>query len=106
MKGVAIHIGPESYIVVRKDGGEALTGERAGQLLSRERKVPLPGADAVERSGRPHRPSRHRKRRADLARSQTLRMYGRILHGNREIPPLFGRNRGPDRIGKSKDAHR
>jgi hypothetical protein len=35
-EGVATHTGPESCVVVRKGGGEALTGERAGRLLSRE----------------------------------------------------------------------
>ena len=34
---VAIHIDPESCAGVREDVGEALTGERAGQPLSRER---------------------------------------------------------------------
>ena len=33
---VAIHIDPESCAGVREDVGEALTGERAGQPLSRE----------------------------------------------------------------------
>jgi hypothetical protein len=35
-EGVATHTGPESCVVVRKDGGEALTGECAGRVLSRE----------------------------------------------------------------------
>jgi len=35
-EGVAIHTGPESCTFVRKGEGEALTGERAGQVLSRE----------------------------------------------------------------------
>ena len=39
-EGVANQIGPESCAVVREDGGEALTGERAGQVLSRERTSP------------------------------------------------------------------
>ena len=100
------HIGPESCAFVRKDGGEALAGERAGQPLSRESRESLPGADVVERCGRQHRLPRQRERRADPARSQTLRMHGSILHGNREIPPSSGSSRGPGRIGKSKDARR
>jgi hypothetical protein len=36
IEGVAIHDGPESCAVVREGGGEALTGVRAGQPLSRE----------------------------------------------------------------------
>ena len=39
-EGVAIHTGPESCIGVRKGAGEALTGVRAGQLLSREIETP------------------------------------------------------------------
>ena len=35
-KGVAHHLDPESCAWVRKDVGEALTGARAGQLLSSE----------------------------------------------------------------------
>ncbi len=35
-KGVAIHPGPESCVGAREDVGEALTGEAAGQPLSRE----------------------------------------------------------------------
>ncbi len=36
---VAIHIRPESCADIREDVGEALTGERAGRPLSRERFV-------------------------------------------------------------------
>ena len=44
-EGVAIHIGPKSCAVAREGLGEALTGERIGQPLSRERilsRVPRP----------------------------------------------------------------
>ncbi len=36
VEGVATHDGPKSCVVVRKGGGEALTGVRAGEVLSRE----------------------------------------------------------------------
>jgi hypothetical protein len=36
-EGVASHIGPESCVACREVRGEALTGERAGQPLSRDR---------------------------------------------------------------------
>src|SRR5437660_10280009 len=36
IEGVAIHDGPESCTVAREGDGEALTGVRAGQPLSRE----------------------------------------------------------------------
>jgi len=45
-EGVANHIGPEPCAVIREDGGEASVGVRAGQPLSRDRKL-FPGADAV-----------------------------------------------------------
>lgn len=35
-EGIASHIGPESCADARKGIGEALTGEKAGQVLSRE----------------------------------------------------------------------
>ena len=35
-EGVATHAGPESCVDVREGGGEALTGARAGRVLSRE----------------------------------------------------------------------
>src|SRR5947209_7650499 len=39
IEGLATHDGPESCVGVREGVGEALTGVRAGQLLSREIKV-------------------------------------------------------------------
>ena len=53
-EGVAIRTGSESCIGVHKGAGEALTGVRAGQPLSREIETPpwkrwlLRSADAVE----------------------------------------------------------
>jgi len=47
-EGVASRTGPESCVAVREDGGEALTGERMGRVLSRESHGQLRGADAVE----------------------------------------------------------
>ena len=45
-EGVANHIGPEPCAVIREDAGEASVGVRAGQPLSRDRKL-FPGAYAV-----------------------------------------------------------
>ena len=36
VEGLATHDDPESYVGVREDAGEALTGARAGRVLSRE----------------------------------------------------------------------
>ena len=94
-EGVALHTGPESCTFVRKGEGEALTGERAGRVLSREieppsrKRWPLLGADAVERSGRQNWKRRNRETLLDLARSKTLRMHASTLCGNREVPCLF-----------------
>jgi RNA-directed DNA polymerase len=111
-EGVATHTGPESCAIARKSDGEALTGGRAGQVLSREihdpRRKPgvLRGADAVEEGGRLHLPYRQREIRKDPARSETLCTHRHISHGNREIPRLSPAEGAGDRIGKSKDARR
>ena len=101
-EGVATHTVPESCGVARKSGVEALTGVRAGRVLSRERRF-LRGADAVRRSGRLHRLSRYRERQSDPARSQTPCTYGNTSRGNREVPCLPG---VAGRVGKSKDVRR
>src|SRR6266403_834784 len=67
---VATHIGPESCGAARKGGVEALTGERAGRVFSRVRTF-LRDADAVRRSGRPHRVHRYREVYLRPARSET-----------------------------------
>lgn len=41
-EGVAIHIGPEPCVGVRKDGDEASVGEGIGQPLSRESQSRVP----------------------------------------------------------------
>ena len=104
-EGVAIHTDPESCAVVRKDRGEALTGARAGQVLSREIQQ-LRAADAFGLSGRQHRSHRYREMRSEPARSETLCTYGNILRGSREVlrPPVEEGLTG--RIGKSKDVCR
>jgi len=45
-KEVALHVVPESCVAYREVWREALTGVRAGQPSSRDRKL-FPGADAV-----------------------------------------------------------
>ena len=40
-EGLANHTGPESCGGIREDAGEALTGERTGQPLSREKDFDL-----------------------------------------------------------------
>ena len=104
-EGVAIHTGPESCVDVREGGGEALTGVRAGRVLSRENQI-LRVADALGSVGRQHRPCRYRETRPGPARSVTPRTHGNISHGSREIPRLPGAEGAAGRIGKSEDARR
>src|SRR5260370_25352992 len=103
--GLATHIGPESCGAIRKNGVEALTGERAGRVFSRVRTF-LRDADAVGVSGRPHRVHRYREVHQSPARSETPCTYADTSHGNREIPspPRAAVARG--RIGKSKVGRR
>lgn len=110
-KGLATHSGPESWVFVGDDEGQALTGERAGRVLSREIHAPwhvardFRGADALGERGRQHSHCRFREAAGDLARSETPSTYGRTAHGNREIPrPIASRE--AVRIGKSKDVRR
>src|SRR5260370_5578756 len=102
---VATHIGPESCGAVRKNSVEALTGERAGRVLSRVRRS-LRDADAVGESGRPHRVHRYREVCQSPARSETPCTYGNTSRGNREIPGLPKAAVALGRIGKSKDVRR
>jgi len=82
-EGVANHIGPEPCADIREDVGEASAEERAGQPLSRDRKV-VPGADAVcvAEGNIPKRAN------ASAWATGVVRepgMHESSLHGNREI---------------------
>ena len=103
-EGLAIHTGPESCVVDRKVGREALIRVRAGQVLSRESF--LLGADAIASSGRLHPEHRYREMRWSLARSKTLCMHGNTLCGNREVPSSPVTDTVAGRNGKSKDLRR
>ena len=110
-EGIAGHTGPKSCVGVRKGAGEALTGVHTGPVLSRVIVAPpqgglLRGADVFEDNGRPHRQRRQGKALTDPARSQTRRMYGNTLCGNREIPRLSVAQQAVERIGKSQDVRR
>lgn len=85
-EGVATHGAPESCVVVREDGGEALTGARAGRAIE-PRNHRVRGADAVYGSGRQHLQQRYRELLVGPARSETPCMYGTSMRENREIPP-------------------
>ena len=105
-EGLATHTGPESCAVDREVGGEALTGECAGRVLSREIFGQLRGADVVDTGGRQHRSHRQREMREDPARSETPSTHGSTSHGNREIPRPLAARGAAGCTGKSKDARR
>jgi hypothetical protein len=102
---LATHIGPESCGAARKGGVEALTGERAGRVLSRER-TSLRDADAVGESGRPHRVHRYCEVCQSPARSETPCTCVDTSLGNREVPGPPRVTVALGRIGKSKDVRR
>ena len=103
-EGVANRIDLESCANTREGIGEALTGERIGQPLSRESTL-IPGADVVpvtegNTDGR------------DIASAQTARRGRRHWHawtplrGNREISRPAVRQLPPVRIGKARSRSR
>ena len=105
VEGLATHDGPEPCAAAREGGYEALVGERAGRVLSRERNT-LRGADAVGGGGRQDPERRYREALRDLARSETPSTYGSTSPGNREIPSFPAADGAAGRVGKSKDVRR
>jgi len=104
VKGLANHDDPESCVGWSNPRGEALTGESAGWVLSRE--IPnARDADPVGERGRPQSMFRFGEEHWYPARSEAPGMYGSNLRENREIlrPPQLARW---GRIGKSKDVRR
>ncbi len=104
VRGLANHNGPESCGGARESGSEALTGECAGWVLSREINL-YRDADPVGERGRPQLTCRIGEAGWYPARSEAPGMYGSNLRENREIlrPPKLARL---GRIEKSKDARR
>ena len=105
IEGLASHDGPESCTSPRKRTGEALTGESAGRVLSREIHW-VWGADAVCAVGRQHEQWRYRKSLVDLAWSKTPSMHGHSMRENREIRWLPASDGAAGRIGKAKAVSR
>jgi len=105
VEGLATHDGPESCGAARKGGVEALTGVRAGRVLSRERDS-LRDADAVGESGRQRRAHRYREVRQGPARSETPCTYGNTSHGSREVPCSPEADGASGRAVKSQDVRR
>jgi hypothetical protein len=104
VKGLANHDGPESCVAWGDSLGEALTGESAGWVLSREIRQ-VRDADPVGVRGRPQSMFRFGKERWYPARSETPSMHGSNLRENREILRSSKLAR-LGRIEKSKDVRR
>ena len=100
---LATQTDPESCAGAGNRGGEALTGERAGRVLSREIAQGRRGADGVLEYGRRYRLQRMLMMQKNPARSETPGMHGNIRNGNWEI---LRSSVKADRVGKSKDARR
>lgn len=84
-EGVATHSDPESCGCPRKGACEALTGERAGLVLSPEKlrsRVPTLWTEAEGNTGRRASASVV----SGPAWSETQCMYGDSMRGNREVP--------------------
>ncbi len=105
VEGLATRSGPESCGVSRKGRAEALTGVRAGRVLSRESSN-LRDADPVGIVGRQYRAHRQREMRTGPARSKTPCTHGSTPHENREVLDSPVADAAAGRVGKSKDARR
>jgi hypothetical protein len=103
VKGLANRNGPESCVERSNPRGEALTGEGAGWVLSREKTVR--DADPVRRRGRPQSANRFGEGCWYSARSETPGMHRSNLRENREILRSSQPARW-ERIEKSKDVRR
>ena len=104
-EGLASHTDPESCAGACKGEREALTGARAGRVLSRESTL-LRDADAVEEGGRPHPGRRYRETPRSPARSETPSLAGHTSRENRESPWRPAVDGTAGRVGKSKDTRR
>ena len=86
-EGVASHTGPESCGCAREGAVEALTGVRAGWVLSPVILI-VRDADALMSRGRPNRPARQREGRRGPAGSQTPCTHASTSQGG--TTPPFG----------------
>lgn len=111
-KGVAHQLDPESWLIVREDGGQALTGARAGRAIEPRKRVQVQGADAVVASGRRQRlreQSRdrvHRQARGERGPCVVLEPehVRKRLPGTWEISRFTTAEGVGVRVEKSKDA--
>ena len=107
-EGVASHTGPESCAGRRKAVGEAMTGEHAGRPSGFE--ITSTGMPTPQNGGEGHTHGDvNRELPVDPAESKNLRMRGRSMHGNREIPSLLAEdgtaNRPEKAMSHKSDMH-
>ncbi len=103
-EGLATHTGPESCGADREVRCEALTGERIGQPLSRER-ILTPEADRVLcLEGNTSRNAKRVPVCSGVVRDPG--MCGRSSCGNREISGTVRQGRLSDRGGKARSRSR
>ena len=101
---VASRIGPESCAGPREEVGEALTGERAGQPLSRESNtIRAPTLSHWRKAIRTAAIERVAARPCVVIEPG---MHESSLHGNREISGLATLPLGAVRIGKARSRSR
>ena len=84
IEGVATHGGPESCVDAREGVGEALTGVRVGEVVSRE--IIPSGGRRGSGPGRQHGSVRHREHRPVPRGPRPLACTINSLRENREIP--------------------
>ena len=104
-KGIASHTGPESRVTHREVRDEALTGELAGQPLSREIFKLVEGADAVSVG------EGNTDRNVSASAWPTLRglrtwHVGTLFAWVRRLPLDRFRSHGAVRIGKARSRSR
>lgn len=85
VEGLATRGGPESCVVAREGGGEALTGVRAGRAIEPRNDL-IRGAHAVSRAEGNIVRGAMREPLADPAWSENHGMYGNSMRENREVP--------------------
>jgi hypothetical protein len=102
--GLANRNDPESCSGVCKNAVEALTGESAGWVLSREKNL-VWDADPVGERGRPQSMFRFGKKHWYPARSETPGMHGSNLRENRESL-RSSQSAGWERIENSEEVRR
>lgn len=102
-EGVASHTDPESCVGFRQRGGEALTGARAGRVLSREI-YELQGADAMPTVEGNTAGSLSRDLRRPCAVKDPEHVRNHLAREPGDPTTAWGSS--PGRIGKSEDSSR